>query len=204
MLMVLLIVERERQHREAEKRLLEAVVDKMCLCMPFHEREFFSLWPTHVDLAQNNVDVTHLGRRPPHNRSGEPEQVYFDGLKRLYKKSKAQIRRVERLTAEKKPWIKKLVDEFKGVQNVSLAVYRDGMDSEMPAAISVCRVDERYAWIVALVEHESTGKYRDLLLTHPDVVNLVKRYFQERLWERGVVVLDHGEVKSDLLNQVLG
>lgn len=193
-------VEKERNDRVSERKAKEIwdhVANRLTVYVPTHEREFYSLWHAQISSAQNNIDVTHLGPVPPKNRHGKEETRYFEDMKRIYKTSTAQIRRVERLTTGKLPWIAKLIVDFRGVENFSLRVYKDPITDEMPAAMSVSRIDDKYAWIVAIAEQESTANYRDILITGKDGVELFSRYFQDRLWNRSIVVINHGIVDED-------
>lgn len=201
-LLVLVDESRARINERSRQDLLHAIATNVSLVLPVHEREFYALWPGQVRSAMHNIDVTHLGVRPPQFRHGGEEETYFRNLEQIYQSSGAQIRRVERLTEEKLPWIKQLITQFSQMDNVSLAVYRDPFPDEMPAALSVCRVDDRFAWIVALAEHESTTGYRDLLLTGKHSVALVARYFHERLWQRSVVIVNRGTVRADWETEV--
>lgn len=200
MAFTLATVEKERAERAADRKGMESwdrVANRLSVYVPTHEREFYSLWQSQVSTAQNNIDVTHLGPNPPKMSHGREEAKYFTDLKRIYKASQAQVRRVERLTDSKMPWIRKLIQDFENVPNFSLRLYKDPIQDEMPAAMSVSRVDDRYAWIVAIAEHESTGNYRDVLIMGKDGVELIRRYFYDRLWDRGIVVIDHGKVIAD-------
>jgi hypothetical protein len=200
MAVTLAVVQRERRDQRAERTKRsswDVLSERLSASAPFHEREFYSLWAEQMTNAQNNVDVTHLGPRPPQNQHGRVERKYFQDLRRLCKESRAQIRRVERLTPEKVPWIRQLVSELSGLNNFSLRVYRDPSPDEMPFALSVCRVDDRYAWLVAIAEHQSTSSFRDLLVTGHDSVDLIRRYFQERLWNRSAEIIDRGQLKPD-------
>lgn len=194
MAVTLASVEKENADRAIERKANEVWAicsDRLAMVMPSHEREFYSLWPAQMATAQHNVDVTHLGPKPPQHRHGKEEKHYFQDLKRSVKSCAAQVRRVERLTTEKLVWIRGLVKDLEGIANFSLRAYLDPLPDEMPAALSVCRVDERYAWIVAIAEHESTTSFRDLMLTGASV-QLVAKYFQERLWRRSIPIIDHG------------
>lgn len=193
----LAIVEKERHEAEAGRRARgtwHRVAERVSMCAAVHEREFYSLWKTQVAEAQRNIDVAHLGPRPPQNRHGEEEAAYFTAMATLYRNSRAQICRVERLTPEKREWITGLVRDFSGVTNFSLRVYRDPSKEEMPLALSISRVDDRCAWIVAVAEQESRNNVRDLLITGRDAVALLANYFQKRLWEEGIPIIDHGKV----------
>ena len=199
MMVVLLNVELDRQQREAnsDATLFRAISQRMSASLPFHEREFFAIWPEQVRRAQDTVDVAYLSPRPPPTVGSGAQEQYFGAIHKIYKASNAHVRRVERLSSEKRDWLRRLVRDFTGLHNVSLAVYRDQIDAELPAPISVCRSDDQYAWLVALAEHESTGKYRDVLLTGSDVVGLIRTYFQNRLWLRSTVIINRGQVQQD-------
>jgi len=199
MTFTLAVVEKERRDRATEMKageIWDRLAQELSIYLPSHERDFYSLWAAQITTAQNNIDVTHLGPKPPQIRHGKEESKYFNDMKKLYRESRAQIRRIERLTPEKIPWIKKLVADFGGANNFSLRVYRDPIKDEMPAAMSVCRIDDRYAWIVAMAEQESTSNYRDLLIMGKEGVDLIRLYFQARLWNRSVPIIDHGVVKD--------
>lgn len=200
MSLVLLYAEREREGRQKQMddgATFRQISNRLAACVTVHEREFYALWPEQVKRALNNVDITHLGLQPPRVRNSQAESDYFSDLRRISKSTNATIRRVERYSKDKKDWIDRLAKEFSGLPNVSLAVYQDPFDTPMPAAMSVCRIDDRYAWLIAVAEHDSTGNYRDLMLTGKESVDLIKRYFQERLWSRSVVVVERGKICSD-------
>ncbi len=206
MMLVLATVDLESRTREAQASnvLVNAIAQRVSVSLPFHEREFFALWPEQVKRAQNTVDVAYLSPRPPNATSGA-EGEYFSALSHVYKSSTAHVRRVERLTEAKVDWIHSLVSQFNGIQNISLAIYRDPLESdhEMPAPLTVCRVDDRYAWLVAIAEHQSTGRFRDVLLTGRDVVDLISKYFQERLWDRSTVIIERGKVLENWEAEIL-
>src|SRR5258705_13304742 len=103
MMFTLLVVEKERSDRLNERKSLQELIDQLAprlsIALPSHERHFYALWSAQLLTAQNNVDVTHLGPRPPQHRHGEPEREYFENLRGIYSNSRASIRRVERLTS---------------------------------------------------------------------------------------------------------
>jgi hypothetical protein len=205
MAFTLAAVEKERNDRATERKAGDSwdrIAHRLSVYLPTHEREFYSLWVAQISTAQNNIDVTHLGPAPPNLSHGKDEGKYFGDMKKIYKASKAQIRRVERLTPQKLPWINKLIEDFRGMPNFSLKVYEDPIKDEMPAAMSVSRIDDRYAWIVAIAEHESTSNYRDLLIMGKDGVDLIRRYFQDRLWNRSITVIDHGVVNENWQREI--
>jgi hypothetical protein len=196
MSMVLLVLDTEQRERAQnhEGVFFRQLARRMSASIPFHEREFYAIWPEQVKRASDTVDVTHLSPWPPRLLHGQAEGDLFSDLKRLYRTATAQVRRVERLTEAKRAWIGNLVRHFEGLPNVSLAIYRDPVGAEMPSAMSICRVDNHYAWLIAIAEHESTGAYRDVLLTGAETVDLLRRYFQDRIWQRSTVIVNRGVV----------
>lgn len=203
---VLLSVSEERTERDklAEKfdrafnktgALGRVLAARVSTAVPVHERHFYTLWSSQVRTAQHTVDVCHLGPTPPRSRHGESEANYFENLGTLIRSTHAHVRRVERLSPAKNAWIRKLMKDFEGVENFSLVVYRDESDEELLRALSVSRIDDSYAWLVAVAEHESTTGYRDLLITGEKAVALMSEYFSTRLWasKYSTKIMDHGQ-----------
>jgi hypothetical protein len=200
MALAALVVDRERADRDARRGVIEVwdrALSHVSICMPTHERDFYSLWSAQIRTAQHAIDVTHLGVLPPQGTNDAAESEYLQQFRDLYRNTRAHVRRVERLTPQKEQWIRQLIEEFEGVEHFSLRVFRDPSSTDMPHAMSVCRVDERFAWIVALAEHHSTTGVRDLLLSGKDAASIVRTYFQERLWERSTIVIDRGVVNRN-------
>ncbi|MDX2079922.1 MAG: hypothetical protein SFU53_04000 [Terrimicrobiaceae bacterium] len=162
-----------------------------------HERDFYASWQLQLQHAKNNADVTHLGVYQPSGFTGDGKE-YFKNIKKIVKKCPAHVRRVERLTVQKAEWLRTLTAELSGLENFSLSVLDDPSDEDLPAAVSVCRIDDNVAWLIALAEHESTTEHRDISITDPDCVRIISRYFQKRLWDRATVVISHGTVVGNI------
>lgn len=185
------------QNETQEKTFL--FLEKLCAesgkALAFHESDFYEMWRSQMASAEKNVDVTHLGLKPPSLSHGQMQKDYFENYKKVVKTCPAQVRRVERDTVHKRLWIIDLLKMMNGLKNFSLAIYHDPWEEkEMPAALSVCRIDDKYAWLVAMAEHQSTTEVRDLLITNPQAVALVRAYFQNRLWNGSQVLLEHGNL----------
>lgn len=168
---------------------------------PVHETEFYSIWKEQVRNAVRNIDVTHLATVPP-SKALDSENEYFNDLKKLYSNTKAMVRRVERYHDDKKDWIQKLIENFEGVPNFSLSVILDPSTTETPYSLSVSRIDDKTAWIVAVAEHQSTTGYRDLLINGSDSVKLLTSYFNERLWNRSILVINNGKLDPNWENKL--
>lgn len=178
---------------------VEAMASRSFLCTAVHEREFYALWAAQFASGTQNIDITHLGAHPPSSKQSVSQDGYFDNFPRAVKKSDATIRRVERITSHKLDWIQKLIDELGSnkAPRFSLAAFEDKAgDGEMPFAISVNRIDDRYGWIVAMAEQRSTQGTRDLFITSPPGVELLGTYFTERLWNQSTPLVESGIVNT--------
>ncbi len=184
-------------------RIAEALAQRGSLCTTVHEKEFYSMWPAHFAAAQRNVDITHLGGGMPNKRQSRTEDAYYAMLAKLVKGSSADIRRVERVTDAKLPWIQRLITDLGKSPKFSLALYEeDVQDGEMPLALSVSRVDSKYGWIISLAEERSTRGSRDLLVCDPDAVNMLAAYFTERVWKRSTLVVNKGRLLEGVWNEI--
>ena len=132
------------------------------------------------------------------------ESDYFKNFKKIVKSTKAHVRRTERITNGKLGWIQQMAAQMRGVKNFSLALYKDPIgDEETPSAMSVCRIDNTVAWLIALAEHQATTDSRDIMITDPESIDLISRYYQKRIWERSAVVIEFGIVNEEELARQL-
>lgn len=168
---------------------LKILAQKGGYCAALHEREFYFLWKKQFNEGQNNIDITHMGSSPPRNLSN-PQIAYFDDMMNMVKESKCNIRRVERLSPQKREWIEKVYNNLLNQTNFSLSLVVE-KSSFMP--ISVSRIDDKYAWIVALSQAESTRNYRDILITDKNVISLITGYYQEKIWNNSVKLIERGK-----------
>lgn len=197
--------------RESTKQALRGTVaeiigpiaDGVGVCTTAPDGEFFAVFPEQVRQAKTAVDVTNLAPVPPARRKGTMEKDYFDDLRALAKATKAHVRRVERLTRVKWEWIEEIVQAMRGVQNFDLAVFEDPFgNAEMTLTLSVQRVDNSVAWIVAAAEHEARRHpVRDICIRHPNAVALLADYYA-RLWARSTVLMKNGVVDAARLDEV--
>lgn len=184
---------RERAHGWQEIRsdfdYLKILAQKGGYCAAVHEKEFYFLWKKQFEEGQNNIDITHMGKVPPRNLNSQ-EIEYFNNYVLMTKATTANTRRVERLTKEKITWIDNLHSSLKGCNGFSLSVVIDTSEI-MP--ISVSRIDDKYAWIVALSQGESTINFRDILITDKNVISILSNYFENNLWKKSVLLLNRGQ-----------
>lgn len=207
MVLTLQALEEEREHRLKDREHAEdyrRIFTSVSSAVATHDRDFMVLWPQQVARARQSVDVTNLTASPPADLDERtPEASFYKELRRCYKSCKGIIRRVERVTSAKREWIIWLVEQVKDLPNVSLSLYIDPSDGALPQTVSVCRVDSQYAWIVALAEHQATTKARDILLMGEENVELIRRYFETRLWSQSTLVVTNGKVDKDALERML-
>jgi len=194
---------RDRVKEDGENSFKQLVSQSQGIATACHERDFYHNWSFQIPQARNTVDITHLGVNSPRSHH-ESEVEYFKKFKKLVKSTPAHVRKVERITEGKAKWIRSLVKEMTGVSNFSLALYRDPIgDEETPASVSVCRIDNTIAWLIALAEHQATIDVRDIMITDPKSVELISRYFQKRIWERSVSVIASGNTDGEALERAL-
>jgi hypothetical protein len=162
----------------------------------YHEEEFYSFFKYMIKNAKNNVDITHLSLESPIN-SNKPEQkkYYSEFVKTVKNKPKVIFRRVERVSAEKIPWIEKLLNDFSGVTNFSLYCLVEPIESrnlELSDLISIQRVDNEHTFIVALLEHTSTTGARDIYFRDKSITEFFREYYQKRLIQKSKPIITNG------------
>jgi hypothetical protein len=206
MALAVIAIQEERSKRAQEKEFMNSlsrVWGRSSTALPTSEKEFYAIWREQCRVATVGIDVTNLSPRSPRDATAGSEGAYFSELVATYRGTSAKVRRVERLNADRKAWLRRLVQECNGLTHVSIAVYRSTSDAEALPPVSVCRIDDRYAWLVALAEHEATTTYRDVLITGPDCADLLRRYFEDRLWKASELVLDRGVVRDEAFRRLL-
>lgn len=166
------------------------------LLRSIQEAEFYPAFLQEIKTAQKNVDICHFARKPP-KRSRDYEKSYYKALPDVIKNSRASCRRLERITKDKLPWIEEIIDTYKGVNNFSLRCLFDDEKSEQILPVSVQRIDDHKVYLVALAEHYATHGPRDIAITSPELTRLFTQYFNERLWDKAVLVMENGNLDEN-------
>jgi hypothetical protein len=153
-----------------------------------------------ASVARHRVYNTYLGHAPP-PASNLPEKAdYFKVLAKLARRRKGvSFRRIVLLTEATAKWIAGLMDEYAGMRNVSLAVYRKG-DGLLPP-LSIQLFDDNKVFVVHAAARPP-GQPRDIMITDPVVVSLLDDYYKE-VWELSEVVLDSGSADGAKLQRLI-
>lgn len=193
----------EEHYLRTQLKAVQTLAERCGVCTAVHESEFYALWPRQFEQAAANIDVAHLGPRRPNQQRSDTESKYFGSFIKMAKKSKAQIRRVERMTREKLEWIEELISGLTDATGFSLGIYEDDLgDAEMPRALSISRVDMTVAWIVAMTEQQSLQGLRDLEVRGREAVGLFATYFENRLWRPARIVIREGKFDEAVWSEI--
>ena len=171
-----------------------------------YEEEFYSKFKQMILQATISVDITHLGLTPPLQRKDSLQSDYYKNLYDVYKKSKATIRRVERVSVEKIEWIEGLLNKMEGLVNFSMFCLVDNEKelAEMSDYLSVQRVDEEHVFFVAVTEHRSTSKPRDIYIKSKRLGEYFLNYYETRLIRKSLQVMKDGKMVPDSWNKIKG
>lgn len=174
------------------------------------EEQFYATLKVLIASSKDNIDLSHMSLQPPVQKSGSLQESYYKSLKSIAKKSNSHIRRVERLSKEKIQWIEGLIKDFSKISNFSLFIYKDPslelQKSEMSALLSVQRVDSEHTFIVALNEHSSISRPRDIYFRSKMLTDYFVKYYQDRIIKHSECIIDNGifnepkwqQIKSNL------
>ena len=170
-----------------------------------YEEEFYSKFKQLVSQASISVDITHLGLSPPMTRENTQQGDYYKDFADLCRKSRANVRRVERISKEKIEWIESLINKVEGVVNFSLYCILDlnVRPNEMSESISVQRVDE-HLFLIALTEHRSTSKPRDIYIRSKQLNEYFKNYYETRLVQSATLIIKDGRLFKEEWEKMKG
>jgi hypothetical protein len=152
-----------------------------------------------AECARSRIYTSYMGETPPTGTTVRSKKLYFELMTKLPKRNAHVIcRRMIAGTSANAPWISSLVEEYRGVRNVSIAVY------EPPArfpSLSMLFFDDDSLYIVN-VASRPPGQYRDIKIFSRDVANIMDALY-ERMWLAATVLLDAGIPREAELTQFL-
>ncbi|HEY1800309.1 MAG TPA: hypothetical protein VGG46_05175 [Terriglobales bacterium] len=163
---------------------------------PLKDYEFYSDFRNAAEEAEHSVWIAYLAPYPPSDVASRDRKKYdIEILDLMKRRTKVNFRRLIRHTEKNVPWAAELVTELKGRPNVDIAVLTCDLasDHEMPLALSVQVVDNDQVWIVATGSHQTKQNFRDVYIKDASVAAAMIQYY-DRIWEKSVMVLDHGRV----------
>jgi hypothetical protein len=166
-----------------------------------HQDEFYWLFGNSIRSAKNRVAIAHLGTDPP-PLVGTTEPPYYKELASLIKKRPhLRVRRVERLSQAKIPWIEKLIGEYRGVKNFSLRCIDLRNFPSKPPHISVQLIDDYLTFLVAVVEHYPTATDRDVVIRDKGANTIWSGYYDITFWNDSIKLIENGVVNDKLWSE---
>lgn len=152
-----------------------------------------------AEKAEARVYNTYLGITPPNETSPVEKRDYFRDLAQLARrKDNVEFRRVVLMTSANAPWIRKLVTEYEGLANVSMAIYCKPHSALLPLSLQFFDADK----VFIMHAKRPPWQPRDIVIADPTVVTLLDDYYEE-LWALSHVVLDSGRTDHEKLNSAL-
>lgn len=161
------------------------------------DQAFYLEFRDDIMHARSSVDITHLDIQPPNYSSLKKSQMksYYDDFVALVKsKPQTRFRRVERISTEKRQWLEHLVESLADCPNFSLTCVEYPGAERLSPAISVQIVDGHKAYLVALKGHVDAHGPRDICITDPESSRLCLEYYNQRLWNTGLPILESGHL----------
>ncbi|QDV34873.1 hypothetical protein ElP_27700 [Tautonia plasticadhaerens] len=178
--------------RENLKRLVGIIQVKKLSSEDFY-REFYHA----ASKAKHVVNISYLAPDPPGKHDHQYKKDYYKNLQTLIcRNSKVTFRRIIRRTDENYAWACELLREFEGRANASIALINESDSTANPAALSVQVIDSRFAWFVAVKDHDQYGDWRDIFVENEQLAEAMGIYY-ERLWDRSDELLRCGKLTAE-------
>lgn len=161
------------------------------------QNEFYVHLEKNIISAERAVYLTFLDQSPPTKYGLQSSETYkyYRKLKQLIRgKNEINFRRVELFSEEKIDWLEKLIKDFGDSKNFSLRVLCTEHAEAPSSLLSIQTIDGKKTYCVAVAEHQSDHKKRDIYLSSPEATDLWNRYYEEKLWSPSISIIDRGEV----------
>jgi len=191
----------ERSKTESTLREIRDDINRLSETVPrvsvIYEDQFYSEFQNAIGKASKAVALSHLDIKPPQQLPGTPAKTYYDNLRRIVRQNPGvRFKRVERIAPEKLAWIEKLVEDFKGYKNFSLACLEIPYVEAKTPYVSVQLIDDSATYICAVARHYSPYTPRDILINDASANSLWRTYFEESLWEAAIKVIEDGTLNE--------
>lgn len=193
-LVALFLLDIQQQGNESSRRLKELLQEYTPLQVRrLKESEFYKEFLGHCISAKHYVKICYFAPVPPDQGAPDARKKYYRRLLSVMKSNPdAMFRRILRDTKANRVWAEEMIRHLAKATNFSIALLKDiDAEKEMPLALSVQIIDERYAWLVAVSEHSDSPLYRDVAVENEILVEVLDKYF-DRLWSLSTVVFKPG------------
>ena len=180
----------EARFRDLASRVPGAAVKRL------GEEQFYNHFLSAAKEAQNSVLIAYLATYPPTDIQYRYRSRYYKAMVGLMKqRTNVHFQRVIRASASNEHWVAELLRDLRNRPTSDVALLnRDLPDEfEMPLALSVQVVDDRFVWIVASSSHEDRQGVRDLFIESTELAAVMRGYY-ERIWTLSTLLLDHGRL----------
>lgn len=154
-----------------------------------------------VRSAKERIDLTYQAPKPPLSyRKSEAKGAYLAALREVIAEGRVPVRRVILLTHENKSWIRGLVEEYRDVSTISLAI---SVEQVKFPVISVQLIDRNRTILVNLISAGAGLSPRDIVLDSGELTSIFESYY-EALYSACEKVVENGVVSQEVVGRYLG
>lgn len=182
---------------DTRMRVLKSLIHRHAVVDPIYEIDFYDRFAVSVRSAIRRVDISYLHNKSPYSSQDSRKRGYYDEMVNIIKKRKAvNYKRLIRAVPDNVNWIDKMMKDFKGVANFSLACILDQCpEEESVEAVSVQLIDDNVTYLVSVGEQKQRRDPRDVYVESEEFNVLWTRYYQ-RLWEKSELIIDEGNINK--------
>lgn len=162
-----------------------------------NESDFYDFFNKKLKRVKKRADITYFNNHPPDDSSSQNTKKYYRDLIRFIKrKDKVMFRRIIRATPQNEKWIKKMLRDYKSVENFSLACYCDGEpEKDSLGILAVQLIDDEKSFIVAAGAQSDTRTPRDVYIKSPEMNEILSKYY-DKIWVDCKVIIQKGVIKK--------
>lgn len=154
---------------------------------------------TAAQQSKSRIYTSYMGGRPGWKAPVESKRKYFELMDELPRRAPGiTIRRIVLGTKANLDWIGHLVDTYRSVPNVSLAVYLANPTSALPLSMQL--FDSQRCFLVGAA-NRPPGQARDIAIVSEAAAGVLDAYY-ELVWATSTLVVDSGGVSKDALDDV--
>ena len=189
-----------KESSDAEGRL-KALKEAMpgAIVKRLKDFQFYVHFRNAAEQAEHSVWIAYFAAYPPKDVASKERKKYDEDMLALMKhRTRVNFRRIIRHSSANREWVAELIAALRDRANVDIGVLTRDLpeNEEMPLALSVQVVDKDKVWIVAAGSHQTKQTFRDVYIENSDVAEAMIEYY-DRIWQKSVVVLDHGRITTE-------
>lgn len=136
---------------------------------------FYRQMCKYLEEATTRIDLSYQApKRPESYRPSEQKKRYLAALSGIIDQGRVPVRRLVRLTAENKEWLRELVEQYAGKPNLSLSV----LPESMIPSVSVQLFDRDRVVLVNLSESDTRLGARDVIFESKALTEVFETYYE--------------------------